>query len=196
MRIRRSIPGTSALVALLAVALLPMPALSAEGVGGGGSWLSLLFFALNFVLFVFVVAYFAAPRTRKFFADRASEIRATLVRVDDACREALERSNQAAARLAGLAEEKARMEREFNDETAHQVRRIRQIARDGAQRIRRDAELTAAATAEEARRRLKLGLAAAAAATARELISRDFTPADQSRMLEGFVDRLSREAAP
>jgi len=197
MRARHSIlRAAAAAAALSTVALLPMPALSAEGGQGGGSWLSLLLFAINFGLFAFVVVYFAAPLTRKFFADRASGIRATLSRADDAHREALERATQAAARLAGLAEEKARMEREFNDETAYQVRRIREIARSGAERIGRDAELTAAAIAEEAQRRLRLGLAAAAATMARELISRDFAPADQGRLLESFVDRLSQEAAP
>ncbi len=58
---------------------------AAEGASAEhGSWLLLTFFAINFVLFVGVIAYFAGPPIRKFFADRAGTIRTALSRAKSA----------------------------------------------------------------------------------------------------------------
>jgi F0F1-type ATP synthase membrane subunit b/b' len=168
--------------------------MAAEGGEGGGSWSILIFFAINFALFVFILYHFGAPPAGKFFTDRATGIRGTLDRANNAFAQAQDLANKAAARVAGLATEKARMQRELDDETAHLVRRIGELAAQGAERIRRDAELTAAALGEAAQRRLRTRLAAAAAAMARDLIAREFNDSDQSRLLQGFMNRLGQEA--
>ncbi len=116
--------------ALLAVALFPAHAIAAEeAAAGDGSWLRLLFFVINFALFVSVLAYFAGPIVRTFFNDRAGAIRNTLSRADAAFREAQDLANRAAARIAGLAAEKTRIVSELDAETAHQVRMIAELAR-------------------------------------------------------------------
>jgi F0F1-type ATP synthase membrane subunit b/b' len=181
---------------LLAATFLPAPAIAAEESPGGGSWLKLLLFAINFAIFVYVVARFGGPMVRKLFSDRSTEIRGTLSRASAAFQEAQDLANRTAARLAGLEAEKAKLRSDLDQETAHQVRTIGDAARTAAGRIRSDAELTAAAIADSAVRRVRTQLAISATRIARELISRDFRDADQKRLLAGFLDKLRQEARP
>lgn len=180
---------------LAALAFSPALAQGAEGAeGGGGSWLRLLFFVINFALFVFILVYFAAPLVRKFFSDRSGEIRGTLARAGAAFEQAQNLADESRTRLEGLEAEKARLLAELNAETAHQVRTVREMALSAAERIKRDAEMTAAAMADAAERRMRHRLAAAVTAQARGIITRDFQDADQGRLLTGFMDKLKEEA--
>jgi F-type H+-transporting ATPase subunit b len=181
---------------VFAVALAPAPALAGEEGADAAQWIRLLFFAINFSLFVFVLVYFAAPLVRKFFSDRSGAVRATLSRAAAALADAQDLVNRAAARLAGLETEKARMVEQFNAETAHQVRTIVELARSAAERIGRDSELTAAAMEEAAGRRVRNRMAAGAAEIARNLITRDFGQADQKRLVETFMHKLGEEVRP
>jgi F-type H+-transporting ATPase subunit b len=190
----RKLLATAAAVLALA---LPSLAFAAERAGEPrGSWFFLIFFAINFALFAFIVVYFAAPHTRRFFGEHSAEIRGVIGRAESAFAEASAMVERAKARLAGLEAEKARLEAELKDETAHLLNRIRDIAERGVDRIRRDAELTSAAMAESAQRRLRARLAASAAQIARGLIERNFQTADQSRLVTDFVDKLKEEARP
>ncbi len=184
------------LALFVAATFLPAPAIAAEQSPGGGSWLKLLLFAINFSIFAFVVARFGGPMVRKLFGDRLTEIRGVLSRASAAFQEAQDLANRAAATLAGLEAEKARLGAELDQETAYQVRTIGEAARAAAARIRSDAEITAAAIADSAVRRVRNQLAASATRIARELISRDFRDADQKRLLAGFLDKLRQEARP
>jgi len=182
-----------ALVSL--AALFPAGAMAAEEAEGHGfSWLGFSFFAINFLLFVFVVLYFAGPPLRRFFSDRASTIHSNLAKSTKAFEEAEALARAAAERIAALEGEVAQLKRELEEETAFQLNRISELARNNADRIRRDTEVTAAALVDNAQRRVRENLAAAAAQLARELITRHFQAADQSRLLDGFMNRLGLEA--
>ena len=175
-------------------ALFPSVARAAEEAEGHGSWLSLTFFAINFLIFAFVLVYFAGPPVRRFFADRASTIHSNLAKSAEAFQEAETLAQSAAQRMAALEGEAEQLKRELEEETAFQLNRIAELARSNSDRIRRDTELTAVAMVDNAQRRVRQNLAAAAAQLARELISRHFEAADQSRLLEGFMNRLGQEA--
>ncbi len=186
-----------AIVALFfAAALLPSPALAAEEASGGGSWIKLLLFAINFGIFVFLVARFGGPMVLKLFADRATEIRGVLSRAAATFQEAQDLGNRAAAMLAGLEAEKARLLAEIDDGTAYQARMIGEAARAAAERIKSDAETMAAALGDSGARRVRNQLAASTTRIARELISRNFRDADQKRLLDGFLAKLRQEARP
>ena len=72
--------------AILACAVLLLPAVGwcteggGEAAAGGGSWLSLLFYVINFAVFVWILARYAAPPVRKIFADRVTGIKDTFAR--------------------------------------------------------------------------------------------------------------------
>ncbi len=177
--------------AILAAAFFPRAALAAEDAGAEhGSWLLLMFFAINFILFAAVLIYFAGPPLRKFFADRAVTIRTALSRASSAYAEAQDLANKAAARMAALTAELKKVADELEQETAFQVGKVKELARSTGERIRRDTELSSSALAEAARRRVRAQLAESAATLARDLIGRNFQPTDQGRLIDGFMDKL------
>jgi len=180
--------------ALTLAAFFPSAAMAAEEAEGHGSWLTFSFFAINFLLFAFVLVYFAGPQLRKFFVDRASTIHSTLAKSEEALREAEELARAAAERIAALENDVAGLKRDLEEETRFQVNRIAELARSNSERIRRDTQATASAVAENAQRRVRENLATVAARLARDLISRHFEAADQKRLLDGFMDRLGQEA--
>ncbi|HVN29198.1 MAG TPA: ATP synthase F0 subunit B [Candidatus Binataceae bacterium] len=182
-------------VTAISAALLPALVCAAEEAGGEeqGSWLVLLFFAINFLIFVFIIRYFAAPVISKFFADRSTQIRGTLSRAESAFAEAQDLANKAAARSANLDNELATLQKEIENETQFQVKKIADVAQAAVERLHTDVSLTSAALAEAGQRRVREELAAVTARLARDLIARSFDSSDQQRLVENFTERLEGE---
>lgn len=175
--------------------LLPASGWCAEGgEAASGSWLSLLFYAINFAIFVWVLVRYAGAPARRFFADRAAGIRETFARAEATFKEAQELASRASERMARLEDEKRRLRSDLETETAYIADRIRQLGRETAQRIVRDTEMTGRAIAEAAQREVRAKLAAETGRLARALIARNFTGDDQARLLRGFEERLAQEA--
>jgi F-type H+-transporting ATPase subunit b len=181
---------------LLGTTLTPTLAIAAEGAGEArGSWGALSFYIINFLLFVGILWKYALPALRNFFRERAGGIRETQVKAETAFRGAQELASRAAERMAGLEAEKSRIASDLADETVYQIGRIYDLAQEAAARIKRDAELGAAALSENAQRRVRAALAHAAGSLARDLVANNFQADDQTRLLRGFVEKLSEEAA-
>lgn len=181
-------------ILLTAAALWPSLAYAAENAEPQASWFSLIFYAINFVLFVWLVKHYGGARISGFFRDRAKTIRETIGRAEKAFQEAQELANVAAERIAKLEAEKTAIASDLADETVYQVGRIYDIAREAVARIKHDSELTASAVRENAQRRLRETMAAAAGRIAYQTLARNFRPEDQRRLLDGFIDKLGEEA--
>lgn len=181
--------------AVFTAALLPQIAFAAEVQGEEhGSWLVLMFFAINFALFAFGLVYFARPMLRQFFTDRAATIRTGLSRAQSALAEAQDLANRAAAKMTELEAEAKALASELDEETAFLAGRIGETAKTAAERIRRDTDLTAAAIGEAAGRRVRERLAGAATDLARNLIARQLRTDDQGRLIGSFMDQLGAES--
>ncbi len=175
----------------------PTLAFCAEhGAPESGSWVALIFYIINFAIFVYILVRFAGPITIKFFHDRAVEIRERIHLSEAGFRSATRTAEQAEAQIRGLAAEKELLLTEMRAETAREAARIRELGQMAAQRIRRDAEMTARSIADNGRRTVQAHLAATAARMARELIVNNFEPEDQSRLVREFLDTVSHEARP
>jgi|SRR5271166_14841 len=176
------------------VGLTPALGFCAERAPEGGSWVALLFYIINFALFVFILVHYAAPAFRKFFADRSGRIIANLDRSQTNFRSATDTARQAETQLASLEAEKARLLTEMNEETARDVARIQELGQASVERIRRDAELTARSIVDRGRRIVQTHLAATAAGLAHRLITNDFEAGDQNRLLREFLSTMNQEA--
>lgn len=175
----------------LAAWLLPALAWAAPAPAEeGGSWLVWLLYVINFAIFVYLVSHYAAPAARSFFHERATAIRNNLNRLQSDFQAAQLEEQQARAALGKLDGEKTALQGSMRAETARETNRIAEQARASAERIRRDGELTAQAAAERARRELRAHLVATAIGAARELVAREFGPADQTRLVEEFMDAV------
>lgn len=183
------------IAALFSATLLPSAAMAADAGGeSAGSWTSLLFYIINFAIFIWIIFKYALPMVRDFFSQRATSIRDSMAKAEAAFHEAEELANRAAERAAKLETEKARIASDLADETVYQVGRIYDLAQETAARIKRDSEVTAAALRENGLRRMRRALAAAAGRLALERIKRDFRQADQDRLVTSFVTKLREEA--
>jgi F0F1-type ATP synthase membrane subunit b/b' len=182
--------------ALIGIAVAPSMLFAAEAGApeNQGTWLGLMFFAINFALFVGILIYFAAPMARTYFRDRAAEIRSQIDRLNSAFKEAQELANRASAKIDHLESELAGVKTEMEAETAFQLNKIREDARLTAQRIRRDTELTGAAIIEAAQRRVRERLAATATRLARDLIASSIGASDQTRLIDSFMEEIRQEA--
>jgi F-type H+-transporting ATPase subunit b len=177
-----------------ATVLWPGWVFAAEGEPAEGSWFALIFYAINFLLFLWIVRRYGWPYITQFFHDRSSTIREIRVRAEKAYQEAQELATRAAQQLQQLEADKRKMVSELDEETAYQVRQVDEAAREAVSRIRRDTEITRAALRDAAQRRLRETMAEGAGRLAREIISRNFRASDQTRLLQGFVDRIGEEA--
>jgi len=186
----------AAIATVLSVELFPALAFCAENAttSEAGSWFALLFYVINFSLFVVIIVRYAGPAIKGFFRDRAVGIRNNMQRADSALLEAQERASRASEQMSRLDAEKAKVASEMADETVYQVGRIYDMAREAVARLKRDTELTSAALRESGRRHVREAMALAAGEIARDLIVRNFEPSDQSRLLEQFSARLNQEA--
>ena len=186
----------AAIATALSVGLFPALAFCAENAAAteAGSWFALLFYVINFSLFLVIIVRYAGPAIKGFFRDRAVGIRQNMQRADSALLQAQERASRAAEQMSRLDAEKARIASEMTDETVYQVGRIYDMAREAVARLKRDTELTSAALRESGRRNVREAMALAAGEIARELIVRNFEPSDQSRLLEQFTVKLNQEA--
>ncbi|HUA35003.1 MAG TPA: hypothetical protein VMA09_15450 [Candidatus Binataceae bacterium] len=182
-------------VTAITAALLPAIARAAEEAGAEehGSWLVLACFAVNFVIFVGIIQYFAAPFISKFFADRSTQIRGTISRAESAFAQAQDLANKAAARSANLDAEVVTLQKEIENETQFQVKKIADAAVAAVERLHTDVSLTSNALAEAGQRRVREELAAVTASLARDLIARSFDSSDQQRLVETFTERLEGE---
>jgi F-type H+-transporting ATPase subunit b len=184
------------IVSVTAITAAMLPAIARAAEGGGeehGSWLVFAYFVTNFLIFVYILKRFAAPPISKFFADRSIQIRSSISRAQSAFAEAQDLANQAAKRAAGLEAEVASLAEDIERETQFQTKKIADAAQAASERLHFDVSMTSTAMTEAAQRRVRQELAAAAAQLARDLIARSFQSSDQSRLVEGFAERLEGE---
>jgi F0F1-type ATP synthase membrane subunit b/b' len=190
----------SAIALAGAAVMLPVAAWCAEGgaeAAGGGSWATLGLYVINFALFILLIRWVDrrfGGATHSFFAGRARTIKETFARAEATLKEAQALADRARERMARLETDKAQLRADLDGETTYVVNRIRQMAREAAERTIRDTELTGGAMIEAAHRRVRELLAESTGRLARELLARSFTPDDQTRLLQSFQARLSEEA--
>jgi F-type H+-transporting ATPase subunit b len=182
-----------AIGAIAGALLYPSVALCAEAEPVEGSWFALIFYAINLLMFAWIVRRYGGQRIASFFRERARTIRDNRARAEKAYQEARELADRAAQWLQQLNAEKSRLAAELDGETRYQITQIEAAARDAVVRIQRDGELTVAAVREGAQRRLRQTIAEAAGRIARELVRRNLQPADQGRLLRGFIQRIGEE---
>jgi F-type H+-transporting ATPase subunit b len=173
----------SILVAILSVGLSPTLAFCAEGGAEHGSWVALIFYIINFAVFVYLLVHYAGPLAIRFFRERAQEIRGNIQLSESGLHNAEQTARAAEAQIAGLEAEKARLLKEMREQTTREVARMLELARMAAERIRRDGELTAQSIAESGRRNFQTELAANVVRMARELLVQNFGPEDQTRLI-------------
>jgi F-type H+-transporting ATPase subunit b len=150
----------------------------------------LLFPAINFALFGYVVVRFLAGPIREFFRDRTERLRNELAAGERAHQEADRLRVEVEGYLANLPAETARLKADLLA-TAEETRAtLLAHGRQAAERIRADARLVAEQEAQAARKAVRSEVVEEAIRQAIPLVRAALTPDDQARFVREFVESV------
>lgn len=187
---RRMVPP---MIALAAAALLLAPAIAlASEEGEAGVLVSVLWHLANFVVFIAVLLWFAGPRLRAYLFQRRREIESQLEEARRLRADAESRDAEWRQKLEGLEAEIVRMTGEARELGRAEREKILAQAREQAERIRQDAERTAAHEIARARTELREEAVRLAMGLAEGMVRENVNEDDQRRLVEEYLRSLGR----
>jgi len=146
----------------------------------------------NFLIYAFILVKFALPLVRDFLNSRREEVVSTIAQAaaKKQAAEALVRDYQ--AKVAGLDKEIQTLQAMLRDEGEREKARLVGEAEALAVKIKQDALFLADQEVKIARQQLRQEMASQAEATARGLVERNLSAADQNRLAEEFIQSLGQ----
>lgn len=157
---------------------------------GGPSVGELLYPAINFSIYLWIMWRYLAGPAREYFRERTEQIRQGL-EAGAKARAAAEQLRRDVERAkAELPATQARIREELRATAEAQRDRTLEQARAAAERIRRDAETLARTEAVSARQKLRAQIIDEAVRRATELVRAGVRPDDQARFVRQFVESV------
>jgi F-type H+-transporting ATPase subunit b len=165
---------------------------AAEGEPHGPSINDIWFPLVNFLIYAFIIVKFALPLIRDFLKTRREEVVAKIAEASakKQAAEALVRDYR--SRLAGLDKEVQSLRAALREDGEREKSRLVSEALATAVKIKQDANFLADQEVKTARQKLREGMADEAEATARQLIERNISAADQIRLADDFLRSLGQ----
>lgn len=179
--------GARAALALLALVLVPSPALAAVG---DMTATQLVARAFNFVALVAIVVYFLRRPIANYLVDRSQQIRHALVEAAATRERASADLASVQSRLAALPAELAVLKERGAEEVKAEQARIKVLAAAERERVLAQTRREIDQQYRLARRALLQETADQAAVIARARIERDITPADQTRLIDRYLTQV------
>lgn len=161
----------------------------------GNQLLGLLFFAINFGLFILVLRKFAMPFVKESLHKRKETVVQALNEAKLAQEEAEKVRREYEEKLAGLGAEQEAMRTQALESAQREKERILAEASRMAERARVEVQQIAEREVEQARRMLRQEVAEQAVKIATALIRSRLSPADQSRSVKDLVDEVSHASS-
>ncbi len=186
-----------ALRSVLVVSLLALPTLVLASEGGahheehhGIPWATLIFSAINFGLFIFLMSRLAWPSIRDWVSTRHAAIVQTLEQAERAKREAEQLKQEWERRLSGLQTEIDALRAQARADIAREREHMMAAAQRTADSIRRDAVRAAEQEQRAAQALLRDEVARRALALATERARKELTAADHDRFIGDFLKQV------
>lgn len=146
--------------------------------------------SVNFLVFAAILVKLVAKPAKEFFARRSQDISQSFAELE-AKKEAAEAAlKEAEARLAQVASERERLIQEYIAEGEMEKAKIIEKAEMVAARIKEMAALSIAQETKKAAQQLKQEVAEHATRLAEDLLKQQITPADQSKLVEEFLQKV------
>ena len=165
---------------------------SAAGEHHGPSIHEIWFPLVNFLIFFYLIARYALPTVRNFLQSRRDEVVATMAELSAKKQQAEALVQDYRQRLAVSDKEGAALRASLRDDGEREKSKLLSEAQTLAAKIRQDADFLAEQEVKVARQKLREKMAAQAAAAARELVQRNLSAADQTRLVEGFIQSIGQ----
>jgi F-type H+-transporting ATPase subunit b len=147
---------------------------------------------INFLIFAFIIVWFALPAVKSYLRSRREEIVVTLEEAAARKQQAENLVNDYRSRLAGLEKEVAALTQSLRQDGELLKSRLLEEARAAAAKIRDDARLLANQEFAMARQKLFAELAERAEAAARELAQANMSAADHARLADDFIQQVGQ----
>jgi F-type H+-transporting ATPase subunit b len=160
---------------------------AAEGAHHGPSINDIWFPLVNFLIYAFIIVKFALPLIRDFLKTRREEVVAKIAEASAKKQAAEALVKDYRSRLAGLGKEVQSLQAALREDGEREKSRLVSEAQATAVKIKQDANFLADQEVKTARQRLREEMADEAEATARQLIERNLSAADQTRLADEFV---------
>ncbi len=181
---------------LVAALLLPFPLLAAEGGEHAGAQLFLgqplwIWQLVNLVLFVFLLVWFLRKPVAVFFGDRQKEVAETIRKADENRRRAEELAARMEERLAKLEGELAAIHEHARQEAAAEQAKLLRQAEGEADKLLQRARNDMDTRVRHARKELTAYAGDLAVEMARDLLAKNVTPDDESRLLHDGLEALA-----
>lgn len=175
-----------------ALLLLATAALAAEGhhADSGALLKDFLWRCLNFAVTFGLLAYFVTKPLRNGLAGRRQGIEKALAEAEQARTEAEARFAEYDRKLAKAAEEIEAIHDEIRREGELEGQKIVANAHEMAEKIKAEAKKSAANEVARARAELQREAAHMAVAIAEELLKKSFTPQDQDRLVNEYMQKV------
>ena len=149
-----------------------------------------IFPAINFIIYAAVLYYFALPALRGFLRSRRDQVVSTMAQASAKKQQAEALVSEYHARIAGLDQEIQSIHASFQREAAAEKEKLLREAQVLAAKIRDDARVLADQEAKAARQMVRAEMANWAEATARELVAKNISAADQGRLAQDFIQSI------
>ncbi len=176
------------LTALLSSLAWAAPAAEAEE--HAASVGELLFPLINFLIFLYLIKQFVVPLARDYFKSRREGVAQSIREADEAKQRADALARDFRNRLAKLAEEIRAVRELFRDEAEKEKAKLLAEAGEIAERIKADADFLGEQEVRLARQELRREIVDAARAAAEKIIRENVTAEDQKRMVAEFLSEV------
>jgi F-type H+-transporting ATPase subunit b len=163
-----------------------------HGHGGGIPAATLLFSAINLLLFLLILGRYAAPPIRQWVRDRRNRIVTELEEAAAARGEALRLKAEWEEKVAKLDETARQMREQAQKDAERERERILADAHRVAEGVQRDAERTIAAELRRMRMELRAEVVREAVKLAEDEVRKQWSAADQRRFVSDFVKQVTK----
>jgi F-type H+-transporting ATPase subunit b len=148
--------------------------------------------AINFIIYAAILYYFAVPLVRSFLRSRREEIVETIAQVSSKKQRAEAVVNEYKAKLASVEQEAQSIQRSLRQDGEGEKAKLLNEARRLAAKLHDDARFLAEQEVKIARQKRREELADRAEATAVELVRKNISAADQSRLAGEFIQDIGQ----
>ncbi len=146
----------------------------------------------NFLIYAFIIVKFAFPLIRDFLKSRHDEVVSTISQASARKQAAEALVHEYRAKLSGLDREVQSILDSLRDEGQREKSKVVREAEARAVKIQEDAYFLAEQEVKMARQKLREEMADQAEATARQLIERNLSGADQNRLVDDFIHTIGQ----
>ena len=167
---------------------------SSEGGHEEGPGMPLVYWSINLLILIAVLLFFLRKPAKEFFASRATLIRTNIDQARNLKADAEKKYAEYEARLKAIESEMNALVSSLEKDGELERRRIVEAATQQVATLKKNSERMLQQETAKAKEELKREAVQLATELAGDLIKKNMTPEDQSRIVEQYLDKMEKLA--